>query len=118
MLNGDRAVMLIFNQNGRIAGIASSLPKNLPFNFPSQNIRKYFNDEGQFYSISAYFTDPNTVCQNLLNRQLTGDRLVFKSNTFEQNVALMQSNLNNQWTQGRCFITMGRKIELDKKKKY
>ena len=35
VLKGDRAVMLIFAKSGLIAGIATAIPKGLPFNFPS-----------------------------------------------------------------------------------
>ena len=28
ILNGDRAVMLLFNENGNIAGISAGIPKN------------------------------------------------------------------------------------------
>ena len=46
VLKGDRAVMLIFAKSGLIAGIASAIPKGLPFNFPSAAQKQYFNDEG------------------------------------------------------------------------
>ena len=38
ILNGDRAVMLIFNANGNIAGIGAAVPKNCKenlFSYPS-----------------------------------------------------------------------------------
>jgi hypothetical protein len=47
-LNGDRSVMLIYSSNGNIAGIAAGIPKNLPFNFPSDKIKPFFADEGSF----------------------------------------------------------------------
>jgi hypothetical protein len=62
ILNGDNAVLLIFNAAGNIAGIATKVPKGLPFNFPSLQQQEYFNDEGDFFVITAYFIDPKTVC--------------------------------------------------------
>lgn len=120
VLNGDRAVMLIFSSKGLIAGIAAGIPKNLPFNFPSQQQQLYFNDEGDFWSITAYFIDPSSVCSD---RRLysTGDRLVFKSDSFSRNVSLDEPNIEKFWTKGKCFYTMGnhywaniRGIQLDK----
>ena len=90
-----------------ITGIASDIPKNLPFNFPSAKIQKYFNDEGQSYTISAYFVDPSTFCVKQNGYAPTGDRLVFKSKTFEQSIALNENQIASEWTQGKCFYTMG-----------
>ncbi len=107
VLNGDRAVLLIFNANGVIAGIASSVGKNLPFNFPSQNIQPYFDDEGDSFVISAYFIDPSTVCQKSSSRQVTGDRLVFQSKQKTLPVSLKENTIEKFWTKGKCFWTMG-----------
>jgi hypothetical protein len=54
VLKGDRAVMLIFAKSGLIAGIASAIPKGLPFNFPSSAQQQYFNDEGIKIFIEYY----------------------------------------------------------------
>lgn len=108
ILNGDRAAMLIFNAKGVIAGIASAVPKGLPFNYPSNKIQKFFNDEGSFYSISAYFVDPDSVCSvQKSEKQVTGDRLVIRSNTFQVGAELKENQLNSFWTKGECFYTMG-----------
>ena len=50
VLKGDRAVMLIFAKSGLIAGIATAIPKGLPFNFPSAAQKQLFNDEGKDFS--------------------------------------------------------------------
>lgn len=108
VLNGDRAAMLIFNAQGIIAGISSYVPKNLPFNFPSKKIQPLFNDEGEFYTITAYFVDPASVCSpSLSQKQVTGDRLIIKGSGKELNIPLVQSNLTSFWTFGKCFYTMG-----------
>ncbi len=109
VLNGDRTVMLIFNKGGIIAGIAAAVDKNLPFNFPSKQIQPYFNDEGNSWTISAYFIDPKTVCSNSLPaiKQSTGDRLVFYSKQKTISVALKESAVDKFWTKGKCFWTMG-----------
>ncbi|CAF0874634.1 unnamed protein product [Brachionus calyciflorus] len=108
ILNGDRAAILIFNARGIIAGIASYLPKGLPFNFPSEKIQPLFNDEGDGYTINAYFVDPESVCSAQLSaKQITGDRLIIKGQSKELNIPLEQTQLSNFWTPGKCFYTMG-----------
>lgn len=108
VLKGDRAVMLLFGADGVIAGISAGVPKNMPFNFPSKNIQKFFDDEGDFWSISAYFTDPDSVCSPAQTRLSTGDRVTFKSGTFELTAAYKESDVDSTfWTLGQCFYTMG-----------
>jgi len=111
IFGGDRAVMLIFNAAGNIAGLATAVPKGLPFNFPSQKILAQFQDEGDFYTINAYFTDPTTVCSASASAKLvTGDRLIFKGDSFELKAPLLQSEMipgANIWTVGQCFWGMG-----------
>jgi charged multivesicular body protein 7 len=107
VLRGDRSVLLLFNANGIIAGIASALPKNLPFNVPSQNIQPYFDDEGDSFVISAYFIDPTSVCVKNRFRQSTGDRLVFYSKQKSLSISLKENSIDTFWTKGKCFWTMG-----------
>ena len=106
VLKGDRSVILIFKADGNIAGIAAAIPKNLPFNFPSEKIRDFFDEEENSWRITAYFTDPESVCSRA--KLSTGDRLVFKSKTLEKSIALLESEVDQGfWTQGKCFYTMG-----------
>ena len=79
----------------------------MPFNFPSANIQKFFNDEGTFWSITAYFTDPASVCSKSSSKQSTGDRLVFVSSKQSVNIPLKESDITSYWTKGQCFWTMG-----------
>ena len=108
ILNGDRAVMLIFDSRGAIAGIASGIPKGLPFNYPADKIRKIFNDEGDFFSISAYFVEPDSVCSTKSATTIsTGNRLEFRSKTSRIPIANQESEISPFWTKGYCFPTMG-----------
>lgn len=106
VLNGDRSVILIFNADNLIAGIATAVPKGLPHNFPSKNIQKFFTEEGNEWILSAYFVDPSTVCTRTF-RQSNGDRLVIKGAKEELSVPLKESEVSNFWTFGKCFWTMG-----------
>ncbi|CAF0898530.1 unnamed protein product [Brachionus calyciflorus] len=113
IFNNDNAVLLIFDVRGIIAGIATSIPKGLPFNYPSNKIQPLFNDEGEFYTLSAYFIEPSSVCSGQVARQLTGDRLIIKGNQKELRVPMEQQNLSGFWTQGKCFYTMGLHVWAD-----
>ena len=80
----------------------------MPFNFPSANIQKFFEDEGTFWTINAYFIDPTTVCSKTASvKQSTGDRLVFYSSKQSVSIPLKESDITSYWTQGQCFWTMG-----------
>ena len=107
ILKGDNSVLLVFARSGLIAGIASQLPKNLPFNFPSAAQQKYFDDEGDHFTITAYFMDPANVCKPVSGKQSTGDRVVIKSKKTELNIPLTTSEVSSFWTLGQCFYTMG-----------
>jgi hypothetical protein len=107
LLNGDRAVMLLFDWRGNIAGMSAGIPKGLPY-IPSAKTKKLFTDEGDFYSISAYFTDPETVCTETKEvTRRTGDRLIFKSQSTRIQVPMEQINLTSFWTPGQCISSMG-----------
>lgn len=114
ILNGDRDVILIYDANGLIAGMARSTEKGELFNFPPKSLQSYFDDEGPYWTLSTYFTDPKKVCQkSLLGTWLwdgTGDRLVFgsKKATIEVSAFIRESEVNRtMWTQGKCALYMG-----------
>jgi len=56
---------------GNIAGIASSVPKGLPFNFPSIKQQDFFEDQGDSFVISGYFKDPDSESQTQAERFFT-----------------------------------------------
>ena len=111
ILNNDRAVLIIYDENGVLAGIATSLPKGLPLNFPPPKIQTYFNDEGDSYVISAYFVDPAKVCTRRFFSfygSSIGDRLVFQSKQQSLSISYDQNNIDTGfWTQGGCLKTQG-----------
>lgn len=111
ILNNDNEVMLLFDANGLIAGISTTIKKGLPFNFPSQKVRIFLDDEGDSYTLSAYFVDPKKVCTKSLTGTWswdgTGDRLVFYSKQALVQAPINENELSSFWTQGRCFKAMG-----------
>lgn len=105
--NGDRATMLVFNKTGAIAGISTAIPKGLPFNFPSTKVQALMRDEGDFFSITAYFVDPNYVCTEDKTSSATGDRLIIAGQSMTLPIPLDQNQQGHPWTMGKCFVTMG-----------
>jgi hypothetical protein len=106
ILNNDRGVILIFNADGKVSGLAASIPKGLPFNFPSKKIQEYINEEDKEYIINAYFMDPEKACER---NQINGDRFVIHSN--KKSIVLNSLKENeldlSKWTRGQCYFTMG-----------
>jgi hypothetical protein len=112
-LKGDNMTMLLFGNDGEVAGISAGIPKNLPFNWPSGEVKKFFKDEGSIQTITAYFKDPATICSN--NRaQQTGDRLVIENSDGNWEVPYREKDLEGgKWTKGQCFWTMGQHYWAD-----
>ena len=106
ILNNDRAVLLIFDTRGKIAGIATSFPKNLPFNFPSKKQSDYMTEEFDFWTLTAYFTDPSLVCARDSVRFETGDRLVIQGDRASVDIARSEASINKMFTKSACFPTM------------
>ncbi len=93
---------------GNIAGIASSVPKGLPFNFPSIKQQDFFEDQGDSFVISGYFTDPDSICSKNVQRQSTGDRLIIKGSKKQLSIPIDESQTQAEsfFTKGGCFPTM------------
>ena len=112
ILNDDREVILIYDSNGLIAGMATSTRKGNKPEFPSKRLEPYLDDEGDYWTFSTYFTDPKKVCQkSSIGTWLwdgTGDRLVFASKKTSLEIPLKENELNKTfWTQGMCVKSMG-----------
>lgn len=106
VLKGDESVVLIFNVGGEIAGMATHVPKaNVESaKFPQGNQLNYFDLQGDNYVMSAYFTDPELICEP--GSTSTFNRLIIKTATskFEVNT---QESLVEDFTKGKCFWSMG-----------
>ncbi|XP_013395237.1 uncharacterized protein LOC106162480 [Lingula anatina] len=118
--DGDTAVMLLFDKNGYIAGIQAGIPKKAG-TFPSsmsEDVRKYFIEESDKFTITAYFTDPATICSagrtaDQYSADGTGTALYIQkgTNPATDSIALPMSQddvKNTMWTEGHCFYGMGK----------
>lgn len=107
VLGDDRFVTLVFTASGNIAGIASSIPKGAPFQFPSTLLQDYFEADGDYYTITAYFVDPTKICTaDSSTLPFGGDRLLFKGKK-EVVAPSREGQMNGFWTRGKCYPMMG-----------
>lgn len=71
-----------------------------------------FYDNGEMYVLTAYFTDPNHVCDDENNRPkgVVGDELYLQVGVYEyMKVPLLESELaSTKWMKGKCFFGMGK----------
>lgn len=116
ILNGDKSVILIYDlRNGFIAGIASAVPKQLASAYPSAKQATYLKNEGDQYTVNAYFKDPANVCtpgkRDLVSSRSyvrTGYELIIESDDFTMKIPSKEEDVGAPWSKGGCFPTMGR----------
>jgi len=115
---GDPAVVLIFDVNGIIAGIQTSVPKSQWEYPPSTMLGHPIIDDGVNYVLTAYFVDPRIICNggrtsHDLTTQGTGTGLYIQNGTDPINHLItiphdeQETQERTQWTFGHCFRTMG-----------
>jgi charged multivesicular body protein 7 len=112
----DPAVGLIFDKNGIIAGIQTSALKT-DFTPPAYLTNRNYIDDGDYWTLTAYFVDPSTICttgrsQDQLKNQGTGTGLYLQQGPDPiKDSVLIPSNeadvKETAWKFGHCFKTMG-----------
>ncbi|XP_074660042.1 uncharacterized protein LOC141912629 [Tubulanus polymorphus] len=119
IMNGDPALMLLFDKNGFIAGIQSGVPKNSDPVFPSPQLKfkGMLVEESDKYTQTFYFTHPDTICSTGrtradYDRDGTGKTLFMQMgpnpSTDLKQIPYLQADMDKtQWTKGKCFISMG-----------
>ena len=66
--------------------------------------------EDDLYIMTAYFTDPNTICsgQRVTEDGYVGDNLYFVTHQGIVKIPLREADIaGTKWTLGRCFAGMG-----------
>ncbi|XP_067940980.1 uncharacterized protein [Watersipora subatra] len=116
--NGDQAIMLLYDKNGYIAGIQAGIPKTLS-TYPAPNNAKYhvFNEESDMWVVTAYFTDPASICttgrtKGQFEKEGLGNMLAFQTGTTSSNLLQVPHDEKDvepttKFVQGKCFYTMG-----------
>lgn len=114
----DYALVLLYDRNGYIAGIQIGVPKNESAGFPpTKQVNHPFVPIGNMYFLTAYFTDPATICSNGRTSQQftaegTGNSLYIQNGTDPVADSLKMPMTptdadKTRWTRGYCFVTMG-----------
>jgi len=112
----DPALTLLFDAQGTIAGIQTSLPKST-YTPPGPVKDKNFVDDGDYWTLTAYFVDPSTICSqgrpaDQLQSEGTGTALYLQmgQNPITDSVKIATSEeevKKTPWKFGHCFWTMG-----------
>lgn len=110
--NKDPALSLLFDRNGYIAGIQTSVAKSL---FKPAHMN--YVDDGEYWTLTAYFIDPSLICgegrtQEEFEKTGTGTGLWIQQGpkpiSDVYNVPLKEKDIKNtKWGSGRCHWTMG-----------
>jgi len=120
----DYAVILLFDVNGYIAGIQTSFSDNQPSGYPTANLRPPYVKDGDRVTISAYFVDPSIICtkgrtDDEFASQGTGTNLYLQKTAKPEDSTLIphqeQGMAGTKWTEGKCFVTMGKHYWYDLK---
>jgi len=121
-LDGDTAVIVLYDSQGYVAGIQTGFLKSL---IDSSNVAYEYNrepfvldniDGEDYYVLTAYFVNPDVICasgrtpQEFEDNPL-GTELNLVGGTKNQGESLIpnfESELNTTlWTPGKCFPAMG-----------
>ncbi len=114
MKDGDPQVILLFDVNGNIAGLQAGIPDDLENSYPQTNVQPPFIQDGNLFKLTAYFTDPSTICRRGRSEQrlrLHGiaEYLLIQNGTNPE-VDLIEIDLEESrttWVKGLCFPGMG-----------
>lgn len=112
----DPALTLLFDTNGIIAGMQTSIPKATYT--PSDYLEnRNFVDDGDYWTLTAYFVDPSIICaggrtNDELSEQGTGTGLWLQwgPDPVKDSILVPSSEddvKKTPWKYGHCFWTMG-----------
>jgi charged multivesicular body protein 7 len=112
----DPALTLLYDTKGIIAGIQTSIPKN-SYTLPTGIGKRQLVDDGDYYTSTAYFVEPSTICGNgrskeQLKQEGTGSGLWLQSgpDPIKDSVRVPTNETEvkqTSWKLGKCFWTMG-----------
>ncbi|XP_012944545.1 uncharacterized protein LOC101851613 [Aplysia californica] len=120
--DNDYAVVLLYDVNGYIAGIQTSIPNNGSSGYPSASVQPPFVTDGDRYTISAYFVNPSIICtkgrtKEEFSSQGTGSNLYLQRTEDPEASTLIPRQETGiaatKWTEGQCFASMGRHYWYD-----
>jgi len=112
----DPTVILLYDKNGIIAGLQTAFPK--AEYFPPDHLKeKYYIEDGDLWTLTAYFVDPSTICtqgrsKSDLASQGTGTGLwlQYGPDPVKDSVHIPNDEAEmkkTKWGHGKCYWTMG-----------
>ncbi|XP_060065158.1 uncharacterized protein LOC132545493 [Ylistrum balloti] len=115
---GDYSLILLYGIHGYIAGIQIGVTKNATVEFPpNKQINHPFVSVDNMYYLTAYFTNPATICTTGRTAEKfasdgTGDSLFIQNGTDAAKNSFVvpkeETYLDStKWTKGHCFVSMG-----------
>lgn len=112
----DPSLTLLYDTKGTIAGIQTSVLKK-EFKPPTTEAGRRYVDDGDYWTLTAYFVDPSTVCsagrtEDQLKNEGTGNGLWLQTgpSPIQDSVRIPLSEdeaKKTPWGHGKCFWTMG-----------
>jgi charged multivesicular body protein 7 len=121
----DTGAMVLFDKNGKIAGLQAGIPKTQSATYPEPQNAKYhvFNEETNMWVITAYFVNPATICttgrtDDEFETEGTGTQLSFQNGptaTSLMTVPMEESEVTTttNFIHGKCFYGMGQHYWYD-----
>lgn len=110
----DATLNLLFDKNGYIAGIQNSVEKS---KFKASASNKNFVDDGDYWTMTAYFIDPSLICgtgrtEEEFTKSGTGTGLWIQTGPNPLTDVFHAPEKENEikqtkWGSGKCFYTMG-----------
>jgi len=114
--DSDPAVILLFDGSGYIAGIQTAVPKSSGWVPPAHFVNRYVINETDYYTLTAYFVDPNRICKGRSSAEFasegTGTDIYIQVGTNPLTDYFQVPNneadiKTTKWGFGKCFYMMG-----------
>jgi len=115
-VDSDSALILLFDPNGYIAGIQTAVPKSSNWTAPPNFIGRWIMDDGDYYTLTVYFIDPNRICTGRSSAEFasegTGTDLYIQvgTNPLTDYFQVPKNEYDiktTKWGFGKCFYMMG-----------
>ncbi|XP_028399987.1 uncharacterized protein LOC114523308 [Dendronephthya gigantea] len=107
VLGSDTSTMVLYDSKGDFAGIQFGIAKSLATQKMFIKKKSHWNEEGDSFVMTAYFTHPSRVCQG----ERTEDGLFIQTGPTPNDLMSIpyeESNLGpTPWVKGKCFFLMG-----------
>jgi len=121
ILDGDMSVILLFDMNGFIAGMQTSVPKSVYSPGEKFGAAGPYTNSSDFWLLTAYFIHPAGICDKSKSRtkeqfqsQGTADQVFLQTGSNPETDLMPVPKEENdelkstKWVKGKCLPSMGR----------